>query len=242
MSDWVEFYDSAHSIYVNARHKDVHYRDVAKGIAALAPGPQARVLDYGCGEAVHADFVAACARELILSDAAPTVRRAVAARFAGHGNIRVISTEEVETLPDKSLDLIVANSLVQYLDGATLDRLLRLWRRLLTPGGALVIADVIPPHVGTASDVLALLRYAARNGFLGAALIGLVRTAFSPYRKLRAQLDLARYTEAEFLARLTSAGFKAERLTHNLEHNPQRMTFMAHPSRTALDNGCARPA
>jgi len=33
MSDWRSFWDSNHSIYVNARHKDVHYREVAEGIA-----------------------------------------------------------------------------------------------------------------------------------------------------------------------------------------------------------------
>ena len=58
MSDWRSFWDSAHSIYVNARHKDVHYREIADQIAGFVPGPGARVLDYGCGEAIHADRVA----------------------------------------------------------------------------------------------------------------------------------------------------------------------------------------
>ena len=52
MSDWRSFWDSAHSIYVNARHKDVHYRLIADEIAALVPGPETRVLDYGAGEAL----------------------------------------------------------------------------------------------------------------------------------------------------------------------------------------------
>ena len=42
MSDWRSFWDSAHSIYVNARHKDVHYREIADQIAAFVPGPAAR--------------------------------------------------------------------------------------------------------------------------------------------------------------------------------------------------------
>ncbi len=56
--NWLTFWDSPHSIYVNVRHKDVHYRVIAQAIAALVPSPQARVLDYGCGEALHADIVA----------------------------------------------------------------------------------------------------------------------------------------------------------------------------------------
>jgi len=59
MTTWREFWDSAHSIYVSDRHKDVHYRDVAEQLAAFVPNPDARVLDYGCGEAVHADLVRA---------------------------------------------------------------------------------------------------------------------------------------------------------------------------------------
>jgi SAM-dependent methyltransferase len=227
MSDWRSFWDSEHSIYVNARHKDVHYRSIAEQIAAFVPGPTARVLDYGCGDALHADLVAAVAAEVLLSDAAPSVRAAMAARFAGNPRIKVLAPEQVETLPDRTLDLIVVNSVVQYLSDADLQRLLALWRRLLAPGGALIVADVIPPDVGAVSDVLALLRLAASNGFLMGALAGLARTAVSPYRKLRNTLGISQYTQAEFMQTLTGAGFTAERLPHNMEHNPARMTFRA---------------
>jgi SAM-dependent methyltransferase len=227
MPTWREFWDSAHSIYVSERHKDVHYCDVAERLAAFVPSPTARVLDYGSGEAVHADLAAARAGELLLCDSAATVRTSMAARFAGNSKIKVIPPEDVERLPDAQFDLIFANSLVQYLTTDELDRLLTLWRRLLAPGGVLIVADVIPPHVGALSDGLALLRYAAAHGFLGAALVGLTRTALSRYRRLRNELGIARYSEAEFLQRLRAAGFSAERLPKNVEHNQARMTFRA---------------
>jgi SAM-dependent methyltransferase len=229
MSDWRSFWDSAHSIYVNARHKDVHYREIAEQIAAFVPGPNARVLDHGCGDAIHADRVAAVAARVLLCDAAPSVRAALAARFKNEPRIEVLAPEQLEQLPGGGLDLIVSNSMVQYLSVAELDRVLALWRRLLAPGGTLVVADVIPPDVGALSDVVALLRYAATNGFLLAALVGLARTTVSPYRKLRNKLGIARYTEPEFTARLAAAGFRAERLARNMEHNPARMTFRARP-------------
>jgi SAM-dependent methyltransferase len=227
MPSWREFWDSAHSIYVSERHKDVHYRDVAEQLAAFVPSPQARVLDHGSGEAIHADLVVARAGELLLCDSAATVSASIAARFAGNPKIKVIAPEDVERLPDGRLDLIFANSLVQYLTADELDRMLALWRRLLAPGGVLIVADVIPPHVDAFSDGLALLRYAAANGFLGAALVGLTRTALSRYRRLRNELGIARYSETEFLQKLRAARFSAERLTKNVEHNPARMTFRA---------------
>src|SRR5262245_61404595 len=95
-NDWVSFWDSKHSIYVNARHFDAHYRDIADHIVALVPGPSARVLDFGCGEALHADRVAAIAAEVIESDAAPAVRDNIARRFAGNPKIKVLSPEDVE--------------------------------------------------------------------------------------------------------------------------------------------------
>ena len=230
MSDWRSFWDSDHSIYVNARHRDVHYRDIAERIAASVPGPSARVLDYGCGEALHAGLVAAAAGELVLSDTAANVLAATAARFAGNPHIRALSTEEVERLPDARFDLIVTNSVAQYLTEDELARMLAMFRRLLAPGGTLIFADVIPPDVGALSDVSALLCYAAKNGFLFAAMLGLARTVVSPYRKLRSTLGIAQYTEEQFMQKLQAAGFSAERLAQNWEHNPARMTFRARPA------------
>src|SRR3954471_17544694 len=122
MATWREFWDSAHSIYVSDRHKDVHYRDVAEQLAAFVAGPDARVLDHGSGEAVHANLVAARTRELLLCDAAASVRASIVARFADNPKIKVVAPEDVERLRDASLDLIFANSVVQYLTAAELHR------------------------------------------------------------------------------------------------------------------------
>ena len=230
MSDWRSFWDSEHSIYVNARHKDVHYREIADQIADFVPGPAARVLDYGSGDAIHADRVAAVAAEVTLCDAAPSVRAAMESRFAGNARIKVISPEAVAALADGRLDLIVTNSVAQYLTEDELTRLLAMFRRLLAPGGTLIFADVIPPDVGALSDVTALLRYAAKHGFLFAALVGLAKTTVSPYRKIRNTLGIAQYTQDQFMRKLTEAGFAAERLARNMEHNPARMTFRARPA------------
>ena len=88
---------------------------------------------------------------------------------------------------------------------------------------------MIPPDAGALTDVSALLRYAAANGFFAAALWGLARTAVSPYSRLRSRIGVTRYTQSAFMQKLESAGFAAERLPRNLEHNAARMTFRARP-------------
>ena len=81
--------------------------------------------------------------------------------------------------------------------------------------------------VGRVEDVIALLRFARRHGFLKDALVGLVSTALSDYRHLRTRVGLQRYGEAEMIAKLAAAGFTASRAPFNIGHNPWRMTFVA---------------
>jgi SAM-dependent methyltransferase len=229
ISSWLAFWDGPHSIYVSARHKDVHYLLVASEIAALVPGPQARVLDYGSGEALHADLVAAPAGELLLCEGAPGLRAGIARRFAGVAKIRAVAPEDVARLPAHSLDLIVLHSVAQYLTADEAGTLLELFHRLLKPSGVLLVGDVIPPHIPAATDAAALIRFAAANGFLLAALGGITRTLMSDYMQLRARLGLTRYDQAKMLQKLAAAGFAAQRAGKNIGHNQARMTFIARP-------------
>jgi SAM-dependent methyltransferase len=235
--NWLAFWDSSHSIYVNARHRDVHYRLIAEQIAALVPSPQARVLDYGSGEALHADLVAAAAGELLLCEGAPRVRAAVAARFAGNPKIRALAPDEVGHLPDHSLDLIVLHSVAQYLTADEAAGLFVLFRRLLSEKGTLVVSDVIPPHIPAATDAVALLRFAAANGFFIAAVAGLVRTLCSDYWRLRTNYGLTRYGEAALTDKLAAAGFSAQRAPDNIGHNQARMMFIARPAASGGGGG-----
>jgi hypothetical protein len=137
---------------------------------------------------------------------------------------------EFESLPDRSIDLIVANSVVQYLSLAEFERLLSLSRAKLGRSGRLMLADIIPRNVGALTDAVELLRFATTNGFLVPAAIGLVKSFFSSYRRVRATLGLLRFDEGEMIERLHRAGFSARRHRPNIGHNTRRMTFVAQPS------------
>jgi SAM-dependent methyltransferase len=230
LKDWVAYYDSPHSIYVNELHRDVHYATIAEEIARCVPSPTAAVLDYGCGEALHADRIAAAAGRLMLADAAPSVRTRLIERFKKNPKITVVSAERAATMPDRSFDFVVLHSVSQYLSGDEFDRVGVLFRRLLKPNGLFLLGDVVPPGVPAVSDAAALLRFAKANGFLLAALGGLVRTVFSDYWGLRTRIGLTRYSEAEMTARLGRLGFTATRAPANIGHISSRMTFLARPA------------
>ena len=227
MDDWIDYYDSTHTIYVSKLHRDVHFRVIANDILAYVPSPEAVVLDYSCGEALFAAQVAAACQKLILAEPAPGVRGRLNARFGPNPKIAVRSLDDLTQLPDRSVDLAVMISVAQYMTPAELDAAFALMRRILKPGGRLVLGDILRPEVGAATDVMALLRLAAKNGFLTDALWGLARTALSDYWQLRKSIGLQRYNEAEMLSKLTSAGFEAALAKKNVGYNPARMTFLA---------------
>jgi SAM-dependent methyltransferase len=234
MKDWVAYYDSNHSIYVNARHRDVHYARLADAIASYVPSRTAAVLDYGCGEALHADRVAAAAGRLTLAEAGPVVRGHLIERFNENPKITVISTDQVANMPPRSFDMAILHSVSQYLTPDDFDRAAAMFHRLLQPNGLLVVGDVVPPDASAVSDAWALLRFGWRDGFLCAAMFGLVRTFFSDYRRLRAKVGLTRYSEQQMAGKLVTAGFTVTRSPSNLGHLTSRMTFLARREPEAL--------
>lgn len=230
---WLAFWNGAHSLYVSERHRRVHYARIADDILALAPGAAAQVLDFGCGEALDAPRIAAAVGRLWLAEAAEAPRAALAARLESVPGITVIPADAVPDLSDGSLDLIVVNSVAQYLTPAELDGWLAVFRTKLAPGGRLILADIIPPDAGTLDDVKALLAGARKHGFLLHALKGLALTLASDYRRLRRDLGLTRYTERDMLAKLAAAGLAAARHRPNLGFNQGRMAFVAQNAPTA---------
>lgn len=225
MREWINWYDSDHSIYVNARHRDVHFRGVATDILKFVPSPHAVVLDYSCGEALHADLIAARAAKLLLAEPAAGVRARLAARYAGDQKIEVHSLDELASLPKQAVDLVVMHSVAQYMTPAEFGTALDLIRGLLKPRGQLVLGDIIAPDTPAAVDALALLRFGLANDFAVAAFTGLVRTFFSDYWRLRSTIGLTRYDVPAIQALLTAHGFSAEREPRNIGHNQARATY-----------------
>src|ERR1700677_884441 len=227
MDDWIDYYDSTHTIYARRLHRDLHFQLIARDIIAYIPSPDAVVLDYACGEALSAARGAEACGKLYLAEPAPGVRGRLIARFALNTRIRVRSLDDLRKMAGQSIDLAVMNSAAQYMTPDELDSAFAVIRRLLKPGGGLVLGNFMRTEVGMIRDVIARVRFAGGRGFLRDALIGLISTALSDYRQLRSRIGLQRYSEAEIVAKLAASGFTASRAHVNIGHNPWRMTFIA---------------
>ena len=139
---------------------------------------------------------------------------------------------------DASLDLVVANSLIQYLGPSEFSRLLDLWRAKLKTGGRLLLGDIPTPRSNPLNDAAALLRFGWRGGFLGAASASLARLYLSDYRRLRKELGFSRYRAEELEGLLLRRGYGACRLPRNVGHNQGRLCVIAQAS----DSMKAEPA
>ncbi|MDO9414358.1 MAG: class I SAM-dependent methyltransferase [Pseudolabrys sp.] len=229
--DWISFYDFKHSvIYVNEKHRDVHYRVIAEDIRDHVPSPDAQVLDYGCGEAASAAILAAACGHLTMVEAAPNVRAALKARYESNPKISVLTPEEAAARPDGTFDLIVLHSVAQYLTLAELKAMMATFRRLLKPTGVFILGDIVPPQMASVWAAVALLRFGAANGFFWAAVGGLMRILVSDYFTLKKSHGLSHYDEAEMLGILRGAGFDPQRGPQNIGHNQRRMTFLSRPA------------
>lgn len=231
---WADFWSGTHSIYVNARHMRVHYDRIADDLARLIAARRARhgtplVLDWGCGDALNAPALVGFCRELWLYDGVGTVQGRIAQRFAGTTGIRVLNDTDWQTLAPGSLDMIIVASVAQYLSRADLESLMDRFRTVLKPDGEVIFADIIPPHVSMAADIASLLGTGLTNGFFFAACLGLAKTFFSEYRRIRATAGFSCYEADDFSGMLVRHGFQVERVRNNVGFNKQRMTFRAMP-------------
>src|SRR3982750_2756802 len=157
MDEWIDYYDSTHTIYASRLHRDVHFQIIARDIIGYIEQPDTVVLDYSCGEALAAADVAEACGKLFLAEPAPGVRGRLIARFAPNMKIRVRSLDDLRKMEESSIDLVVMNSVAQYMTPDELASAFAVVRRLLKPGGRLVLGDVLRPEVGMFRDVIALL-------------------------------------------------------------------------------------
>ena len=188
MDEWIDYYDSTHTIYASRLHRDLHFQVIARDIIGYISSPDAVVLDYACGEALSAAKVADACGKLYLAEPAPGVRGRLIARFAPNTKIRVRSLEDL-TQDGGKLDRSRRHEFGRPIHDAGRTRpAFAVVKRLLKPGGRLVLGDILRPEVGMARDVLALLKFARTHGFLKDALYRAgLSTALSDYRQLRSR-------------------------------------------------------
>jgi len=225
---WLAFWNEPNQIYVSNRHRDAHYDVLFQRIKPFLTGDRHQVLlDWGCGDALASERLATLCRSVLLYDAAPTTRARLLNRHRGNDKIEVLDEAGLAALPLGTIDVIVVNSVIQYLDRDQLHEVLGKFGPLLSSAGILLLGDVIDPNISMKADILNLLCFAWQKGFLVASVLGLMRTFASRYRRLRRELGFARYSRDEICKILADHGLAADPLSVNIAPSRYRRSYIA---------------
>jgi SAM-dependent methyltransferase len=236
MESWSEFWNAPNAIYVSKRHQEAHFAKVRTGISRFLPAGRAKiVLDWGCGDALTANDLAQACGTLLLYEPAETTRRRLIASYENHSSIEILDDAKLGAILPASIDLIIVNSVVQYLSRQQFIDALQLFHRLLKSDGSLLLGDIIEPDTPLIGHVTTFLRFAWQSGFFWAAVFGLARNFISPYRKLRRDAGYACYPAAEMLSLLGQNGFAGERLTSNIAVSQLRSSYFARKQDSVRD-------
>jgi len=188
------------------------------------------VLDVGCGPGLLARGLRGRVRAVHCADVDERALERCRAQSAGDPAVvcHLLDAERPTAFPflaTGSCDKVIALSVAQYYPAlADLESLVGESRRVLRPGGALLVADLPDPGGGRA--LAPFLGTALREGFLGTALGFLLRARFSGYHRLRRSVGLLAPADEE-LARLARAHRGRARLFRDpLTVNPGRRHWL----------------
>ena len=200
---------------------------VARNLCDRLPlGEDDVVFDFGCGYGYVAEDIADHVCHVYLWDTVDHVREE-AERRIGRANVAVASSSDLAGT--RSIDFVLCNSVVQYMDEATLATFLALWKGFLADDGAIVIADVITAEPSLLGESLNWFRLTARHGqLLDSICFGLQNAR--RYADARTEEPLHIYTEARSEAITTSIGFLITREPENFAFQPARSTFVLSPA------------
>jgi len=95
------------------------------------------VLDFGAGSGPVSEFLLQHHCKVYSCDASHTAREMLSKRLST-GNATVISDQQIETIPNESLDIIVAWHVLYYLEPAELERMVTLFSRKPKPQSILI--------------------------------------------------------------------------------------------------------
>jgi SAM-dependent methyltransferase len=199
-------------------------------IAEVGVRTDQRVLDFGCGFGLVAAMLAPLVAEVWFWDPSPHMRLVAERNTADRPNARLCDLSMTPSIePEETawrgpfFDLILVNSVAQYMVPEELWAWLARWRWMLAPEGKLVLSDLIPPEQSGLSDVVDLLRMGVGHGSplrtAGDALGGLRQ-----YRRASRAVPLVRIGRDDMERAAAGADLDMMVLPRNLTHFRTRWT------------------
>jgi cyclopropane fatty-acyl-phospholipid synthase-like methyltransferase len=220
-TDWIAYWDNLPPGRLLLSPESEEY---VRNLTVIFPiTSQTRILDFGCGYGTIAERLARIGAKVDLWDAAPTMLRSAAQRLTGLPNIHEIHLTDSGSTERGPFDLILVNSVIQYMTATELHDWLRRWRPMLADGGRIVLSDLIPPDHSTLGDIVSLFRFGVRRGYLFRAMRGIWKER-PRYHAAATQRPLLHVDRAALTADARNLGYSVRFLPRNLTHFSGRTT------------------
>jgi cyclopropane fatty-acyl-phospholipid synthase-like methyltransferase len=222
---WQSHYDAM------ARHEslelfDAEARDHFERLdRAIDLSSRKSVLDFGCGLGFVSALLCSRVAKLDYWDYAPNMRDAASDRLSAFPNASPVDLSSLHGGIAGKYDLIVINSVIQYMSEDELLAWLHRWRAMLAADGELIISDIILPEPAFFIEVRDSLLFARKCGFL----LRTLKNDFWQYlRYLRARrhATMTRYSKEGFSALAGKAGLGVRFLDENLTYRSNRFTSL----------------
>jgi len=208
MLNWQNFWSNNPPLFgVVMQKNSVYFAD--KLLKAKTILPENSILDFGCGPGYLADLLKNKVASYYGVDISADCVENSKQQFAGYENMqfsKVISTETttgLEEVVKKGLhfDVIIVLSVVQYFSGLPkVETLLSDCKSMLSVGGKIILADVIPSQKGLLKDIYSGFADSILKGYFLSFLRFLFQARFSNYHQLRLDNELLCITETDIAA------------------------------------------
>jgi len=126
------------------------------------------LLDYGSGTGYAAKYLAPKVKEIHLVEPSEILLENSKVVNKDHQNIIYHLLKDVNALKSAygkdRFDVILINSVMQYIAPAQIQSLLKIFHHMLRRNGKIIISDIAPKHTLMIKDVLDCLRFCRRSG------------------------------------------------------------------------------
>lgn len=218
---WIRHFDSLDDRFELFDQEASDY--VCRLQSAISLRRDCKVFDFGCGFGLAAKLLAPHVEQLWLWDTSPNMRQRAQQSVAAFNNTHVLESLTPESQNDLYVDIVLVNSVIQYMSREEFIHWLKRWRSMLRVDGQIVVSDIVPEESWAFSDMVESLVFAARRGFL----IRSIRFAFSAlarYWRTRWHTSLLSFSQKELYSVAAKTQLAVEFLGTNLTYRKNRVT------------------